>query len=92
MRKAADPAAKPIGAVNSIAAPVVAADGTATLHVGEIKTTTVKALSFAQYVQSILIVFVMMIFTTVVYGPIAAFLVEMFPLFATAYMAYTGNI
>jgi MFS family permease len=116
LRKVADAAAKPIGAVNMIAAPVVAADGTATLHVGEIKSTTAKALSFAQYVQSVLIVFVMMIFTTMVYGPIAAFLVEMFPsnvrytsmslpyhigngwfggmlpLFATAYVAYTGNI
>jgi Sugar (and other) transporter len=84
--------------------------------VGEVKTTTAKALSFAQYVQSILIVFAMMVFTTMVYGPIAAFLVEMFPskvrytsmslpyhigngwfggmlpLFATAYVAYTGNI
>jgi MFS family permease len=116
LRKVADAAAKPIGAVNMIAAPVVAADGTATLHVGEIKSTTAKALSFAQYVQSVLIVFVMMVFTTMVYGPIAAFLVEMFPsnvrytsmslpyhigngwfggmlpLFATAYVAYTGNI
>ena len=91
-------------------------DATATLHVSEIKTTTAKALSFAQYVQSILIVFAMMLFTTMVYGPIAAFLVEMFPsnvrytsmslpnhigngwfggmlpFFATAYVAYTGNI
>jgi hypothetical protein len=116
LRKVADAAAKPIGAVNMIAAPVVAADGTATLHVGEIKSTTAKALSFAQYVQSVLIVFLMMVFTTMVYGPIAAFLVEMFPsnvrytsmslpyhigngwfggmlpLFATAYVAYTGNI
>jgi hypothetical protein len=116
LRKVADAAAKPIGAVNMIAAPLVAADGTATLHVGEIKTTTAKALSIAQYVQSILIVFAMMVFTTMVYGPIAAFLVEMFPsnvrytsmslpyhigngwfggmlpLFATAYVAYTGNI
>ncbi len=94
----------------------VLTDGTATLHVSEIKTTTAKALSFAQYVQSILIVFAMMLFTTLVYGPIAAFLVEMFPsnvrytsmslpyhigngwfggmlpFFATAYVAYTGNI
>ena len=115
-RKAADAAAKPLAATNSIAAPVVAADGTAVVHVGEIKTSTAKPLSFAQYVQSILIVFVMMVFTTMVYGPIAAFLVEMFPskvrytsmslpyhigngwfggmlpLFATAYVAFTGNI
>jgi MFS family permease len=116
LRKAADAAAKPLGAVYSIDAPVVAADGTATLHVAEMKTTTAKALSLAQYVQAILLVFLMMVFTTMVYGPIAAFLVEMFPsnvrytsmslpyhigngwfggmlpLFATAYVAYTGNV
>ncbi len=115
-RKAADPAAKPLAATNSIAAPVVAADGKATVHVGEIKTSTAKPLSTAQYIQAILVVFVMMVLTTMVYGPIAAFLVEMFPskvrytsmslpyhigngwfggmlpLFATAYVAYTGNV
>ncbi len=115
-RKAADPAAKPLAATNSIAAPVVAADGKATVHVGEIKTSTAKALTMAQYIQAILVVFVMMVLTTMVYGPIAAFLVEMFPsnvrytsmslpyhigngwfggmlpLFATAYVAYTGNV
>ena len=115
-RKTVDAAAKPLATTNSIAAPVVAADGTSVVHVGEIKTTTAKPLSIGQYVQSILIVFVMMVFTTMVYGPIAAFLVEMFPskvrytsmslpyhigngwfggmlpLFATAYVAFTGNI
>ncbi len=116
VRKAADEKAKPLAATNSIAAPVVAADGTSTVHVNEIVTSTAKALSMAQYVKAILIVFVMMLFTTMVYGPIAAFLVEMFPsnvrytsmslpyhigngwfggmlpLFATAYVAYTGNV
>ena len=115
-RKAADAAAKPLAASNSIAAPVVAADGTATVHVGEIKTSTAKPLSTGQYIQAILIVFVMMVFTTMVYGPIAAYLVELFPsnvrytsmslpyhigngwfggmlpLFATAYVAFTGNV
>jgi len=115
-RKAADATAKPLAATNSIAAPVVAADGTATVHVGEIKTSTAKPLSIGQYVQAILVVFVMMVFTTMVYGPIAAYLVELFPsnvrytsmslpyhigngwfggmlpLFATAYVAYTGNV
>ena len=115
-RKAADATVKPLAAANTIAAPVVAADGTAIVHVGEIKNSTAKALSLAQYIQAILVVFVMMVFTTMVYGPIAAFLVEMFPsnvrytsmslpyhigngwfggmlpLFATAYVAYTGNV
>jgi MFS family permease len=115
-RKALDPAAKPLATTNSIAAPVVAADGTATVHLGEIKTSTAKPLSTGQYIQAILTVFAMMILTTMVYGPIAAFLVEMFPsnvrytsmslpyhigngwfggmlpLFATAYVAYTGNV
>ncbi len=115
-RKVADPAAKPLAATNSIAAPMVAADGTAMVHVGEIKNTNAKPLTTAQYIQAILVVFVMMVLTTMVYGPIAAFLVEMFPskvrytsmslpyhigngwfggmlpLFATAYVAYTGNV
>jgi MFS family permease len=115
-RKALDPAAKPLAATNSVAAPVVAADGTATVHLGEIKTSTAKPLSTGQYIQAILTVFAMMVLTTMVYGPIAAFLVEMFPsnvrytsmslpyhigngwfggmlpLFATAYVAYTGNV
>jgi Sugar (and other) transporter len=116
VRKAADAAAKPLAATNSIAAPVVAADGTATVKVGEIKTSTAKPMSIAQYIKAIFLVFLMMVFTTMVYGPIAAFLVEMFPsnvrytsmslpyhigngwfggmlpLFATAYVAYTGDV
>jgi MFS family permease len=116
LRKAADAKAKPLTATNSIGVPTVAADGTSTVHLGEIITSTAKALTTAQYVNAILIVFVMMLFTTMVYGPIAAFLVEMFPsnvrytsmslpyhigngwfggmlpLFATAYVAYTGNV
>jgi MFS family permease len=116
LRKAADPAAKPLTATNSIGAPTVAADGTSSVHLGEIVTTTAKPLTTEQYVKAILSVFIMMVFTTMVYGPIAAFLVEMFPsnvrytsmslpyhigngwfggmlpLFATAYVAYTGNV
>jgi hypothetical protein len=116
LRKAADAKAKPLTSTNSIGAPTVAADGTSTVHIGEIVTSTAKALSTGQYIKAILLVFVMMVFTTMVYGPIAAFLVEMFPsnvrytsmslpyhigngwfggmlpLFATAYVAYTGNV
>jgi MFS family permease len=115
-RKAADAAAKPLAATNSIGAPTVAADGTSTVHVGQIVTSTANPLTFWQYIRAIFIVFLMMVFTAMVYGPIAAFLVEMFPsnvrytsmslpyhigngwfggmlpLFATAYVAYTGDV
>ena len=114
-RKAADAAAKPLTATNSIAAPTVAADGTSTVHVSQITTSFAKPANI-NYFAAIVIVFLMMIYVTMVYGPIAAFLVEMFPsnirytsmslpyhigngwfggmlpLFATAYVAYTGNI
>jgi MFS family permease len=116
VNKAADAAAKPLTATNSIGVPTIAADGTSTVHVGQIVNSTAKALSLAQYIKAIALVFLMMVFTTMVYGPIAAFLVEMFPsnvrytsmslpyhigngwfggmlpLFATAYVAYTGDV
>ena len=79
VRKAADAAAKPLAASNSIAAPTVGADGASTVSVSEIKTSNAKALSTGQYISAIIICFIMMIYTTMVYGPIAAFLVEMFP-------------
>jgi MFS family permease len=79
VRKAADAAAKPLGAVNSIGAPTVAADGTATLSVGQVASTTVTTLTMAQYIKAIALVLLMMVYTTMVYGPIAAFLVELFP-------------
>ena len=114
-RKAADPAAKPVGAPNSIAAPTVGADGSSTVSVSEIKTTNAKPENI-NYPGAIALVALMMIYVGMVYGPIAAFLVELFPsnirytsmslpyhigngwfggmlpLFATAYVAYTGNI
>ena len=114
-RKAADPKAKALPALNSIAAPTIAADGTSSVHVAQLSPSFAKA-SNINYVMAILIVLVMMVYVTMVYGPIAAFLVEMFPsnirytsmslpyhigngwfggllpLFATAYVAYTGNI
>ena len=114
-RKAADAAAKPLTATNSIAAPSVAADGASTVHVAQITTSFAKPANI-NYFAAIAVMFLMMIYVTMVYGPIAAFLVEMFPsnirytsmslpyhigngwfggllpLFATAYVAYTGNI
>ena len=114
-RTAADAAAKPLGTPSSIGAPVIAADGTATVTAAEIKTSSAKPENI-NYVGAIALVSLMMLYVTMVYGPIAAFLVEMFPsnirytsmslpyhigngwfggmlpLFATAYVAYTGNI
>ncbi len=115
VRKAADAAAKPLAATNSIAAPSIAVDGSSTVSVGEIKTSFAKG-DEINYPGAIAMVALMMIYVGMVYGPIAAFLVEMFPsnirytsmslpyhigngwfggmlpLFATAYVAYTGNI
>jgi MFS family permease len=114
-RKATDPAAKPLADNNSIEAPTVAADGTATVAVSEIKTSNAKPENI-NYIGAIALVALMMLYVGMVYGPIAAFLVELFPsnirytsmslpyhigngwfggmlpLFATAYVAYTGNI
>jgi MFS family permease len=115
LRKAADAAAKPLAATNSIGAPTVGADGSSTVSVGEIKTSFAKPENI-NYAGAIALVALMMVYVGMVYGPIAAFLVEMFPsnirytsmslpyhigngwfggmlpLFATAYVAYTGNI
>jgi hypothetical protein len=114
-RKTADAAAKPLTATNSIGAPAIAADGTSTVALGEIKTSFAKKENI-NYLGAIALVSLMMIYVGMVYGPIAAFLVELFPsnirytsmslpyhigngwfggmlpLFATAYVAYTGNI
>ena len=115
VRKAVDAAAKPLTATNSIGAPTVGADGTSTVAVGEIKTSFAKPENI-NYIGAIALVSLMMVYVGMVYGPIAAFLVELFPsnirytsmslpyhigngwfggmlpLFATAYVAYTGNI
>ena len=114
-RTAADAAAKPLAATNSIAAPTIGADGSSTVTTAEIKTSNAKPENI-NYLGAIALVTLMMIYVTMVYGPIAAFLVELFPsnirytsmslpyhigngwfggmlpLFATAYVAYTGTI
>jgi MFS family permease len=41
--------------------------------------TTVKTLGTSSYWKMVLLVFIMIVYVTMVYGPIAAFLVEMFP-------------
>ncbi|MDP8996443.1 MAG: MFS transporter [Pseudomonadota bacterium] len=78
-RKAADANAKPLAAVNSIGAPTIGADGASTVAVQQIAGSTAKALSTGQYVEAILICLFLMAIACMVYGPIAAFLVEMFP-------------
>jgi MFS family permease len=114
-RKVADAAAKPLTATNSIGVPTIGADGSSTVAIGEIKTSFAKKENI-NYAGAIALVALMMLYVGMVYGPIAAFLVEMFPsnirytsmslpyhigngwfggmlpLFATAYVAYTGDI
>ena len=114
-RKTADAAAKPLTAINSVGVPTIGADGSSTVAVGEIKTSFAKKENI-NYVGAIALVALMMLYVGMVYGPIAAFLVELFPsnirytsmslpyhigngwfggmlpLFATAYVAYTGDI
>ena len=114
-RKAADPAAKPLAPLVMIDAPQVGADGGSTVNVTQVVPGFAKSANI-NYVAAIAIIWVMMIYVTLVYGPIAAYLVELFPsnvrytsmsfpyhigngwfggllpLFATAYMAYTGNV
>ncbi len=114
-RTAADAAAKPLATINSIGEPAIGADGSSTVNVGQIATTNADPAKI-NYWGAIALVALMMIYVGMVYGPIAAFLVEMFPsnirytsmslpyhigngwfggmlpLFATAYVAYTGDI
>jgi len=65
-------------AVNTVAAPTVAADGTSTVHVSEIKGSPADD-KLVNYPMAMLAVFLVMVLATMTYGPIAAFLVEMFP-------------
>jgi MFS family permease len=78
VRIAADPKAAVVAATNSIGAPTVAADGTSTVHVSEVKTSLAKE-SDISYSKAIFAVFALMVLATMTYGPIAAWLVELFP-------------
>jgi len=74
-RLAADPAAKKL-APTTLVGPVAATDTQATVT----EYTQVNAdKSRINWVGAIAIVWIMVIFVTMVYGPIAAFLVELFP-------------
>jgi MFS family permease len=78
-RIAADPAAKKIAAIANVDGVVVAADGTgATASVTEIAPGNADKAKI-NWPMAIGILFIMMIYVTMVYGPIAAFLVELFP-------------
>ena len=70
--------AAPLAATNSIGAPTVGADGASAVHVGEIKPSFAKDAN-VNYPMAILMVFGMMVLVTATYGPMAAYLVEMFP-------------
>ena len=78
-RIAADPAAKKIAAIASVDGVAVAADGSgATATVTEIAAGNADKAKI-NWPMAIGILFIMMIYVTMVYGPIAAFLVELFP-------------
>jgi MFS family permease len=78
-RIAADPAAKKIAAIASVDGVAVAADGSgATATVTEIAAGSADKAKI-NWPMAIGILFIMMIYVTMVYGPIAAFLVELFP-------------
>ncbi len=78
-RIAADPAGKKIAAIASVDGVAVAADGSgATATVTEIAAGNADKAKI-NWPMAIGILFIMMIYVTMVYGPIAAFLVELFP-------------
>jgi len=68
----------PLAASVSVAAPTVGADGASTVHVMEVKPSFAKDAAI-NYPMAMLSVFLVMVLATMTYGPIAAFLVEMFP-------------
>ncbi len=67
-----------LSAVNSVGAPTVGADGASTVHVADVKGVPADDAK-VNYLVAILSVFGVMVLATMTYGPIAAFLVEMFP-------------
>jgi MFS family permease len=78
-RIAADPAAKKIAPIANVDGVAVAADGSgATATVTEIAAGNADKAKI-NWPMAIGILFIMMIYVTMVYGPIAAFLVELFP-------------
>ena len=77
-RIAKDPAAKKMAAIANVDNVVVAADGSAKVSVSEVAPGSADKAKI-NWFKAIAILTVMMLYVTMVYGPIAAFLVEMFP-------------
>jgi MFS family permease len=77
-RIAKDPAAKKMAAITNVDNVAVAADGSAKVSVSEVAAGSADKAKI-NWVKAIGILTIMMLYVTMVYGPIAAFLVEMFP-------------
>jgi hypothetical protein len=77
-RMKADPALKKMAPIANIDGVVAAADGSATVTVTEIAPGNADKAKI-NWPMAIGVLFIMMIYVTMVYGPIAAFLVELFP-------------
>ncbi len=77
-RIAKDPAAKKMAAIANVDNVAVAADGSAKVTVSEVAAGSADK-SKINWIKAIAILTLMMIYVTMVYGPIAAFLVELFP-------------
>jgi hypothetical protein len=78
-RMAKDPKAKKIADVANIDSTEAAADGSgAKVTVSEVSSTTADTSKVNWFVAELILV-IMVIYVTMVYGPIAAFLVELFP-------------
>jgi Major Facilitator Superfamily len=77
-RIAKDPAAKKLAAIANVDGVVVAADGSAQVTVSEVTAGSADKAKIS-WTKAIVILTIMMLYVTMVYGPIAAFLVELFP-------------
>jgi MFS family permease len=77
-RIAKDAAAKKVAAIANIDSVEIAADGTAKVTVSEVVAGSADKAKI-DWVKAIAILTIMMLYVTMVYGPIAAFLVELFP-------------
>ena len=77
-RIAKDAAAKKMAAIANVDTVVVAADGSALATVSEVVAGNADKAKIS-WLKAIAILTIMMLYVTMVYGPIAAFLVELFP-------------
>jgi MFS family permease len=77
-RIAKDAKAKKMAAITNVDGVVVAADGSAKVTVSEVAAGNADKTKI-NWAKAIAILTLMMLYVTMVYGPIAAFLVEMFP-------------